>query len=172
MLLHWFFPQEISFSNKRKVLVFIIGFNNPAASLWYWFCESWRMSYIFHVGLCQTYQEKNLGWYLMSWMIVMTSRYIHLLQLLVRLNSRNLYFYLFLFFISELKTILHHQFEKSFFGVKIVLVVIVLNLVIYVFGVIYMIVNNCIQHPLRHIRIRYVVCNLCEYKEIDILVVQ
>ena len=36
MLLHWFFPQEISFLYKIKVLVFIIGFINRAASLLMW----------------------------------------------------------------------------------------------------------------------------------------
>ncbi len=43
--------------------------------------------YKFHIGLCHQYQEKNLSWYLMSWMIVMTSRYIHLLKLLISRNS-------------------------------------------------------------------------------------
>ena len=36
MLLHWFFPQEISFLYKIKILVFIIGFINCAASLLMW----------------------------------------------------------------------------------------------------------------------------------------
>lgn len=93
-------------TNKMCVLILIIACDIYLPRLKDFLC-------IFHLGLCQKYRRKNLSWYLMSLMIVTTSRYTDLLKLLVRINS---YIYTcmheYLLFNYELKTNLCHQSES------------------------------------------------------------
>lgn len=87
----WFIYVSLALSTTDQLLLWNQGsFINY--SFQYFYCLLvifilWILKdvlYKFHIGLCHQYQEKNLSWYLMSWMIVVTSRYIYLLMLLVR----------------------------------------------------------------------------------------